>query len=160
APWQFYYRQWELSADTSVISHWTPWEPVGSVGDTDHVACFLLQSRPCIAWLQIGKAGNTGSQAADPGNWSVELLWGNRTNDGWSAPTKWRDKLAHPILINKDARYSFALCVEDSQGQPQPKIYGAFDVGGPPVFLTPVAQGDTVTPKDRLQGAMSTTLTL
>jgi hypothetical protein len=148
-----------LSGENNVVSHWSPWEPVGAVSDTDHVACFLLKGRPCIAWLQIGKSGDTASQrSAGPGNWSVELFWSNRQNDGWSAPSKWRDKLLHPMLINKDARYSLALRVEANlAGDPRPKVYGAFDVGDPPTFLIPFALGATVTPTDRRDHATSTT---
>jgi hypothetical protein len=137
-PPKFFYRRWTI-AETS--QYWTPWEPVDSVTNNEHAVCFVRAGRPHIAWLQIGRAVDEGSGVAgDVANWDVELLWTFRTNDGWSAPKKWRTRIRHPVLLNKDERVSFALCVRDSRGAPQLRIYGGRELGNVPVVVEPIPE--------------------
>jgi hypothetical protein len=146
-PLRFFYRQW-LLAETS--RQWTPWEAVESVTNTEHAVCYVRGRRPYIAWLQIGRAVDVlAGPTADTAAWEVELLWCFRTNDGWSAPQKWRSRLRHPVLVNKDERTSFALRVHDHLGMPQLRVYGARELGATQQAVTPVQEGTRMTFNDR-----------
>jgi hypothetical protein len=137
-PLRFFYRQWTV-AETSRF--WTPWEPVEAVTNTEHAVCFMRGGRPHIAWLQVGRALDQRGATVDSADWDVELFWCQRTTDGWSAPNKWRNRLRHPVLINKDDRVSFALRVHDHGGVPQLRVYGAVDVNATPRQINPIPLG-------------------
>jgi len=153
-PLRFYYRQW-LLADTS--RQWDPWEPVDSVTNTEHTVCFVRGRRPHIAWLQIGRAVDVqAGPTTGTADWEIELLWCFRTNDGWSAPQKWRSRLRHPVLVNKDERVSFALRVHDHGGQPQLRVYGAREIGATQQAVNPIPAGTDSSFSTRDPGATST----
>ncbi|WP_432825049.1 neuraminidase-like domain-containing protein [Dactylosporangium sp. CA-092794] len=147
-PLRFFYRQWTV-ADAS--RYWTPWEPVESVTNTEHVVCFVRAGRPHIAWLQVGRSVDQQGATADSAYWDVELLWCFRTDDGWSAPRKWRERMHHPVLVNKNEQVSFALRVQDHGGVPQLRVYGAQEPGVTAHAVDPIPVGtqmsfSTVTP--------------
>lgn len=146
-PPKFFYRRWVV-AETS--RYWSPWEPADPVNGTEHVVCFVHANRPHIAWLQVGRAVDEGSgPPGDTANWDIELLWCFRTNEGWSAPRKWRTRLRHPILLNKDERASFALRVRDSGGRPELDVYGAREMGAAPALVEPIPEAPQVNSSPR-----------
>ncbi len=153
-PLRFFYRRWML-AETS--RQWTPWEPVDSVTNTEHAVCFVRGRRPYIAWLQVGRAvDQLGGPTTQTASWDVELLWCFRTNDGWSAPQKWRSRLRHSVLVNKDERVSFALRVHDHGGVPQLRVYGAREIGETQQAVNPIPVGTQMSFTARASTATST----
>jgi hypothetical protein len=152
SPSQFYYRRWRIKPFSPTVSRWwTPWEPLSSVSDSEHVVCFVRDGRPSVAWLQIHRddslvpstqATNGASNPAGPGDWEIELQWSRRGNDGWSAPQKWKAP-NWPVEVNKRAAESFALRLEDNNGSPRLCLYGAQDVGDSAVFIAPFQLGES-----------------
>lgn len=121
-PVKYYYRQWR---PVGAAGSWDPWEPLEVVGDTDHLVVFVRNGRPHLAWLQIDTAQTTdttdmdadgaaapmspGPAPAEAPPWAAQLAWSRRDQNGWAAPRRSANKIAHPKAIGKDARTTFAL---------------------------------------------------
>lgn len=111
-PHQFFWRKCERFAQSGPL--WSGWESIGGGISGDHVAPFMLNGNPAVAWCTFEQTV-IDTFPYLKGN----VSWVSRGPSGWTKAATIKDVVAAPVIPGKDVAGMIALRIRPTLYSPQ-----------------------------------------